>query len=106
MKPAGGREEYASIRFRLVWTSAARFPTASEQHAITAIVTVQSRASCGNAVTRTRIVSTSAAVFVAADMNAVPGVGALSYPWGVHMWTGPAEALKPSPPIISARPAT
>ena len=53
-------------------------PHASEMHAITARATVQSRASFGKAVTRSRIVAIRAATFVAADMNAVTGVGA---PW-------------------------
>ena len=78
MKPACEIDEYASIRFTLRWTSAARLPTASEQTAITAIVTVQRCASAGNAVTSTRSISTSATVLVAADMNAVTGVGAPS----------------------------
>ncbi len=78
MKPACEIDEYASIRLTFVWTSAARFPIASDAQAITAIVTVQSRASCGKAVTSTRRVRTRATVFVAADMNAVTGVGAPS----------------------------
>ena len=61
-----------------VCTSAARFPHASETQAITASATVQRFCSCGKAVTRRRIVAIRAATFVAADMNAVTGVGA---PW-------------------------
>ena len=53
-------------------------PIASEMHAITATAIVQSARLSGNAVTSTRSVTTSAAIFVAADMNAVTGVGA---PW-------------------------
>ena len=52
------------------------FPTASETIAITATASVQ-RCSCsGKATVRIRSVSTSAATFVAADMNAVTEVGA------------------------------
>ena len=54
----------------------------------------------------TRSVTTSAATFVAADMNAVTGVGEPWYTSGVHMWNGAAEALKPSPVSTIARPTT
>src|SRR6267143_1343406 len=47
-------------------TSAARFPTTSENTAITASARVQTYASPGNAVTRMRSITTSATVFVAA----------------------------------------
>ena len=78
MKPACETDEYASRRFRFRCTSAARFPTASETHASTAIAIVQ-RCSCsGKATTRIRSVRTSAATFVAAAMNAVTEVGAPS----------------------------
>ena len=78
MKPACEIEEYASIRLIPVCTSAARFPTASEAQAITATAIVQRCASCGKAVVSTRSIRTSATAFVAADMNAVTGVGAPS----------------------------
>ncbi len=55
--------------------------------------------------TRTRRSITSAAVFVAADMNAVTEVGAPWYTSGVHMWNGAAETLKASPARIIASPA-
>ena len=38
--------------------------------------------------------TTSAAAFVAADMNAVTGVGAPSYTSGVHMWNGRGGRLE------------
>jgi hypothetical protein len=50
-------------------------PHASETQAITATATVQRCASCGNALASTRSATTSATVFVAADMKAVTGVG-------------------------------
>ena len=78
MKPAFEIDEYASSRFRFFWTSAAKLPSTSEQTAITAIAIVQSSSSCGKAVTRIRSVSSSAATFVAAAMNAVTEVGAPS----------------------------
>ena len=59
----------------------------------------------GNAVTSTRRAITSAATFVAADMNVVTGVGAPSYASGVHMWKGAAFALKPRPTRTNAIPA-
>ena len=77
-KPACAIEEYASSRLRLVWTMAARLPTASETHTMTASAIVQSSASPGNAVVRRRSASTSAVAFVAAAMKAVTGVGAPS----------------------------
>ena len=46
------------------------------------------------------------ATFVAADMNAVTGVGEPWYTSGVHMWNGAAEALKPSPVSTIASPTT
>ena len=78
MKPACEIDEYASMRLTFFCTSAARLPTTSEHTAITAIATVQSSAFGGNAVTRIRSDTTSATVLVAADMNAVTGVGAPS----------------------------
>jgi hypothetical protein len=78
MNPACEIDEYASIRFTLRCTSAARFPIASEAHAMTATATVQRCAWSGNAVRSTRSITTSATVFVAAAMNAVTGVGAPS----------------------------
>ena len=105
MKPACEIEEYASSRFTSLCTSAARLPIASEAHASTAIAIRQTSSCAGNAVTSTRYVTTSAAAFVAADMNAVTDVGAPWYTSGVHMWNGAAEALKPKPAITIARPA-
>ena len=78
MKPACEIDEYASIRFTSRCTSAARLPIASDATAIPANAHVQRCASCGNAVCSRRRPSTSAATFVAADMNAVTGVGAPS----------------------------
>ena len=53
--------EYASSRFRFVWTIAARFPQASEMQTITASATVQSSSSPGKAVTSRRMVTMTAA---------------------------------------------
>ena len=77
-KPACEMLEYASSRLMSVCTSAAMLPQASETQAITASAIVQRFSSLGKAVTSRRIVRTRAATFVAADMNAVTGVGA---PW-------------------------
>ena len=105
MNPACEIDEYASSRFTSRCASAARFPQASEMHAITATAIVQTSASLGNAVTSTRRKTTSAAVFVAADMNAVTEVGAPWYTSGVHMWNGAAETLNARPARIIASPA-
>ena len=50
-----------------------------------------------NATSRTRISARNAATFVAADMNAVTGVGAPWYTSGVHWWNGTADTLNPNP---------
>ena len=73
--------------------------------ASTATAIVHTSLCSGNAVTRTRSITTSAAVFVAADMNAVTEVGAPWYTSGVHMWKGAAETLNASPARIIASPA-
>ena len=78
MKPACEIDEYASIRLTFRWTSAARLPTASETHGDAPRRDRPEVRLLGNAVTSTRSMRTSAAVFVAADMNAVTGVGAPS----------------------------
>ena len=75
MKPACEIDEYARIRFTSRCASAPRFPQTSEIAASTATAIVHTSACSGNAVTSTRRVTTSAAVFVAADMNAVTEVG-------------------------------
>src|SRR5579862_1614140 len=106
MKPACETDEYASIRLMFRCVSAAMLPIASDAHTIPATAHVQRRASLGNAVSSTRYVTTSAATLVADDMNAVTGVGAPWYASGVHMWNGAADALKPSPTITIASPAT
>ena len=105
MKPACEIDEYARIRFRSRWASAPRFPQASEIAASTATAIVHTSLWSGNAVTSTRSMTTSAAVFVAADMNAVTEVGAPWYTSGVHMWNGAAETLNASPARIIASPA-
>ena len=58
---------------------------------------VQSHASGLNAVSNTRISAANAATFVAADMNAVTGVGAPWYASGAHMWNGTAATLNANP---------
>ena len=50
-----------------------------------------------SAVVNTRRNAANAATFVAADMNAVTGVGAPWYASGVHMWKGTSAPLKPNP---------
>ena len=60
----------------------------------------------GRACTSTRNSAANAAAFVAADMNAVTGVGDPSYTSGVHMWNGTTAILNPSPASTSAVPAS
>src|SRR3990172_5072650 len=105
MKPACEIEEYASSRFTSRCASAARLPHASEMHTSTATAIVQISLWSGKAVTRTRSITTIAAVLVAADMKAVTEVGAPWYTSGVHMWNGAAETLNASPARIIASPA-
>src|SRR6266545_3663828 len=88
MKPACEIDEYASMRLTFRCTSAARLPIASDAHASTATTIVHRWASCGNATRNTRRIRISAVAFVAADMNAVTGVGAPSYTSGVRGWKG------------------
>ncbi len=78
MKPAWETDEYASSRLTFRCASAARLPIASDATASAATAAVHSSSCAGNAVLSTRSVTTSAATFVAADMNAVTGVGE---PW-------------------------
>src|SRR3954463_9350023 len=80
-------------------------PTASEAQAMPAIAHVQRCSSPGNAVTSRRYVTTSAAILVADDMNAVTGVGAPVYASGVHMWKGAADDLNARPAISIASPS-
>ena len=57
MKPACAIDEYASSRLMFVCTMAARFPTASETHAMTANAIVHRSAWSGNATTSSRSAS-------------------------------------------------
>ena len=97
MKPAWATEEYASMRLMSVWAIASTQPTTIESAASTQITGCQSHVSGWNATISTRINATKAATFVAADMNAVTGVGAPWYTSGVHMWNGAADTLNPKP---------
>src|SRR5437762_8698105 len=99
MKPACEMDEYASMRFTVRCTSAAKLPITSEQTAITASATVQRCAFAGKAVVRIRRATTSATGLVAADMNAVTGVGAPSYTSGVHMGNGAADGVRQEPGV-------
>ena len=78
MKPAWAMLEYASMRFTLVCAIARMLPTTIETAARPHTTGAQSHASAWNATSSTRISAANAATFVAADMNAVTGVGA---PW-------------------------
>src|SRR5947199_5313793 len=100
MKPACEIEEQARSRLTSRCASAARFPQASEMQAMTASAIVQMSLSLEKAVLTRRSRTTNAAVFVAADMNAVTEVGAPWYTSGVHMWKGAAEILNMSPARI------
>src|SRR6266480_3116760 len=97
MNPACATLEYASIRFTSVCAVASSDPTTIDTADRTQMNGVQSHASGLNAVSNTRISAANAAIFVAADMNAVTGVGAPWYASGVHMWNGTAETLNANP---------
>src|SRR6202044_246890 len=60
----------------------------------------------GNAVSATRVNTASAATFGAEAKNAVTGVGAPSYTWGVHIWNATADTLKQSPASRNTKPNT
>ena len=80
-----------------VWAIARTLPTTTLAAAIHQITGAQSQASALNDTSSTRIRAPNAAIFVAADMNAVIGIGAPSYTSGVHMWNGTALTLNPKP---------
>src|SRR6266508_5841045 len=98
--------EYASIRLKLVWTSATTFPTVMVTTARIAKTSAQSSCTGPRAVAMTRRIAANAAAFGATDMKAVDGVGAPSYASGVHWWNGTTAALKPSPAVTSASATT
>ena len=97
MKPAWAMLEYASIRLMSDCAIASTLPRITDAAARTQITGVQSHVSGWNATSRTRISARNAATFVAADMNAVTGVGAPWYTSGVHWWNGTADTLNPNP---------
>ena len=97
MNPACAIDEYASIRFTSRCAIATIDPSTTDSTASTSTSGTQSHASGWNPTRNTRMNAKKAAVFVAADMNAVTGVGAPWYTSGVHMWNGAAETLNANP---------
>src|SRR2546430_17251791 len=84
MNPAWAIEEYASIRFTLVWAMASTLPTTIVTAATPHRKGFQSHASGDRAARNTRRNAPNAATLVPADMNPATLVGA---PWlaaGVH----------------------
>src|SRR5687768_113770 len=106
MKPAWLIDEYASIRFTFVCTTASAEPITSVTTATTQIAGRQSSRQCGSAYTSTRIIAANAATFPTDAMKADVGVGAPSYTSGVQKWNGTAEILNARPTISSATPAS
>src|SRR5207253_5862576 len=90
-------EEYASIRLRLVWVSAARLPTVIVTIDSTSNSTRQSVLIDGSPSRKIRSSIAKDAAFEPTDRKAVTGVGAPSYTSGAHMWNGTAAILKPTP---------
>src|SRR6266403_101652 len=93
--PAWAMELYASIRFRLVWLSAARLPTVMVSAAMTPITcghgtSLSTVAMSGDspfwesAPKKIRTASAKPAALGPTDRNAVNGVGAPSYTSGHH----------------------
>ena len=76
MKPAWLIDEYASMRFTSVWTTASTEPTTTDAMASTQITGRQSSARLPSAVTRTRSMAAKAASLPTDAMNDVTGVGA------------------------------
>src|SRR5437879_953726 len=81
---------------------ASTLPRTIEIAASAQITGVQSHVSGWNDTSSTRARARNPATFVAADMNAVTGVGAPWYTSGVHMWNGAADTLNPNPTARSA----
>ena len=97
MNPAWLIDEYASIRFTLVCTTAITDPTTSVSTASTQIAGRQSSRQCGSATTSTRSIAANAAALPADAMNAVTGVGAPWYTSGAQKWNGTAADLERQP---------
>ena len=106
MKPAWLIDEYASMRFTLVCTTARTEPTITVTTANTQIAGRQSSRQYGRPVFSTRSIAANAATLPADAMNAVTGVGAPWYTSGAQTWNGTAATLKPRPTMSSAMPAS
>ena len=78
MKPACATLEYASMRFTSVCAIASTLPTTIETAESAATAGRRSHCRATNATSSTRTSPTKTATLVAADMNAVTGLGA---PW-------------------------
>src|ERR1039457_5787443 len=95
-------ELYASMRFTLVWISAAKFPTVMESSAAIQTSGCQAAPMGPNAVRKIRRKTENAAALGPAERNAATGVGAPWYTSGAQTWKGAAETLNPNPTNISA----
>jgi hypothetical protein len=76
IKPAWLMDEYASMRFTSVCTTANTEPTTSVSNANTRIAGRQSSMRLGNAIMNTRMSAENAATLPTEPMSAVIGVGA------------------------------
>ena len=106
MKPAWLTDEYASMRFTFVCTTARNDPTSSDSRASTQIDRAPVVAVERQRDTSTRSIAANAAALPADAMNAVTGDGEPWYTSGTHTWNGAAATLKPSPTISRAMPAS
>src|SRR5690606_10235659 len=103
-KPAWVTDEYASIRFTSICVTASTAPTTMVAMATAASTGRQSSTNPGAATYSTRASAPTAAILVAAAMNAVTGVGAPWYTSGTHAWNGTAPILNNSPTASIANP--
>ena len=106
MKPAWLIDEYASMRFTSVCTTARTEPTTRVNTARTTTTGRQSSDRLDNATVNTRKSATKAAVLPTEPMSAVTGVGAPWYTSAVQVWNGTSDTLKPKPTSSNAIPAS
>ncbi len=106
MKPAWLIDEYASMRFTSVCTTASTDPTTNVNIARTTTTGRQSSDRLERASENTRRRATNAAVFPTEPISAVIGVGAPWYTSAVQVWNGTSETLNPKPTRSNAIPAS
>src|SRR4051794_14405703 len=106
MNPAWLIDEYASMRFTSVCTTASTEPTSIVATASAYTYGFQSSWYAPNVTTNTRSNPAKPAAFTADAMNPTTGVGAPWYTRGVHEWNGTAATLNPKPTRSNPNPAS